>query len=252
MNELDTTNLVALLALIVATAALYASVGQGGGSGYLVAMALFGLAPAFMKPAALAMNIAVSALGFLRLARAGHFEARLFLPFALGSVPAAYLGGAYTLSDAVYKYIVGAALLLAAGRLFREQPDTIEAAVRRLPFAAAVALGAGIGLLAGLTGVGGGIFLSPVLLFLRLTTMRQNAAIAAAFILVNSIAGLAGYAYSAPGSSFPEGLWLYVAAALAGGAVGSELAVRRLAPAALKKLLAVLLVIAAAKLILTA
>lgn len=243
MNDLDDLTWWLLLALVTLAAALYASVGHGGASGYLAAMALFGLPPSFMKPAALSMNIGVAALVLWRLARAGYFDWRLFLPFALGSVPMAALGGAYTLHDALYRYLVAIALLIAAARLFREQRDTEP---RDRPRAwLAIMIGAGLGLLSGLTGVGGGIFLSPVLLFLRWTSMRSNAAIAAAFILVNSMAALSGYALTA--TTWPTGVPVLMVAALVGGLLGSELAVRRLAPVQLKKLLALVLVIAAAK-----
>lgn len=238
----------ALLVLIFGAAVLYSSVGHGGASGYLAVMALMGLSPLLMKPAALAMNIAVAGLVFMRLARAGHFDWQLFLPFALGSIPLAALGGAWTLTDNGYKIIVGAALLIAAARLFYEPRDTEPRG--RPPFWAAMTIGALLGLLSGLTGVGGGIYLSPLLLFLRWTDMRSNAALAAAFILVNSIAGLAGYALG--GKPWPEGLLWLIGAALIGGALGSELAVRRLAPVQLKKLLGVVLVIAGAKMIATA
>lgn len=238
----------ALLTLIFGAAVLYSSVGHGGASGYLAVMALWGLSPLVMKPSALSMNIAVAALVFARLARAGHFDARLFLPFALGSIPLAFLGGTWTLPDTSFKIIVGAALLIAAARLFVEQRDT-EARARPSPWAA-MAIGAVLGLLSGLTGVGGGIYLSPLLLFLRWTSMRRNAALAAAFILVNSMAGLAGYAVS--GQPWPDGLPWFVGAALLGGVLGSEFAVRRLAPVQLKKLLAVVLIIAGAKMIATA
>lgn len=243
----DPLALTVLLALIFGAAVLYAAVGHGGASGYLAVMALMGLAPLVMKPAALAMNIAVAGLVFTRLARAGHFDWRLFLPFALGSIPLAYVGGAYTLIDSWYKIIVGVALLAAAARLFFEQHDTMPR--RHPPFAAALFIGAVLGFLSGVSGVGGGIFLSPMLLFLGWTAMRSNAAIAAAFILVNSIAGLAGYVLT--GNPWPDGLPWLVLAALAGGVLGSELAVRRLAPVQLKKLLGVVLVIAGAKMIAT-
>jgi hypothetical protein len=244
----DPQTLALLLALIFGAAVLYSSVGHGGASGYLAAMALVGLSPLLMKPAALGMNIAVAGLVFVRLARAGHFDWRLFLPFALGSIPLAALGGAWTLTDSWYKVIVGAALLIAAARLFFEQRDTEPR--RRPPVWAALGIGAALGLLSGLTGVGGGIYLSPLLLFLRWTSMRNNAAIAAAFILVNSVAGLAGYALG--GQAWPGDITWLVLAALAGGVIGSELAVRRLAPVQLKKLLGVVLVIAGAKMIATA
>jgi len=248
METFDTPGSLALLALIFAAAILYSSVGHGGASGYLAAMALFGMAPAAMKPLALSMNIAVAGLSFFRLHRAGYFNFRLFLPFALGSIPAAYIGGAWKLTDTTYRYIIGIALLVAAWRMFAEFKR--EVAPHRPPRLLAFGIGAVIGLLSGLTGVGGGIFLSPVLLMLNWTTMRESAAIAAAFILVNSIAGLAGYA-SSPHAAWPPNLWLFVAVALAGGILGSELAVRRLAPHKLKALLGVVLVIAGGKMLLT-
>ncbi len=247
MEQLDSASGFALLTLIFVAAVLYASVGHGGASGYLAAMALFGMAPAAMKPLALSMNIAVAGLGFFRLRRAGHFNARLFLPFAAGSIPAAYLGGAWKLTDLTYRYIVAVALLLAAWRMFAEFRE--EGATHTPPAWGAFGIGAAIGLLSGLTGVGGGIFLSPLLLMLRWTSMRESAALAAAFILVNSIAGLAGYAGSAH-ATWPPNLWLFVAVALAGGMVGSELAVRRLAPHKLKILLGIVLVIAGGKMLL--
>ncbi len=238
----------AVLALIVLAAALYSSVGHGGASGYLAVMALFGMAPAFMKPAALSMNIAVAGYVFFRLWRAGHFDWRLFAPFAIASIPFAVLGGAWTLHDSWYRWLVGAALLLAAARLFTESRDTEPRA--RPHTALAMLIGSLLGLLSGLTGVGGGIFLSPVLLLLGWTTMRQNAAMAAAFIFVNSIAALTGHV--AVGGAWPVDIAYLVMAAMAGGLIGAELAVRRLAPVTLKKLLGVVLVIAGLKMILTA
>lgn len=246
MDNLDSPQTLLLFALIFIAAVLYASVGHGGASGYLAAMALFGVAPAAMKPLALSMNIMVTGWGFARLYRAGYFKFSLFWPFALGSIPAAYLGGAWKLTDTTYRTIVGIALLLAALRMFAEYKDDIVK--RTPPFAAALLLGAGIGLLSGLTGVGGGIFLSPIVLMLHWTTMRESAALAAAFILVNSIAGLVGYAGSAH-AVWPASLWIFVLVAFAGGLLGSELAVRWLAPGILKRLLGVVLIIAAGKMI---
>ena len=246
MDNFNSPQTLGLFALIFIAAVLYASVGHGGASGYLAAMALFGVAPTAMKPLALSMNIMVAGLGFARLYRAGYFRFRLFWPFALGSIPAAYLGGAWQLTDTTYRVIVGIALLFAAVRMFAEHKD--DSVRQAPPLAAALLLGAGIGLLSGLTGVGGGIFLSPILLMLHWTSMRESAALAAAFILVNSIAGLAGYATSAH-AVWPAALWVFVLVALGGGLLGSELAVRRLAPTLLKRLLGVVLIIAAAKMI---
>lgn len=248
MESLDPSLFPWLLALIAVAAALYASVGHGGASGYLAAMALFGVSASFMKPAALAMNIVVAGLVFARLWRAGFFNARLFWPFALGSVPLAFLGGAIQLHEHAYQYLVAVALLVAAWRLFLagHEPPTHD--TPRL--GVSLPVGAGLGFVSGLTGVGGGIFLSPLLLFLRWADMRATAAISAAFILVNSIAGLAGL-FSA-GVTLPRGLPWMMLAALGGAIVGSELAVRRLAPLRLRQLLGVVLVIAAVKMVVTA
>lgn len=237
-----------LLSTILLAAALYSSVGHGGASGYLAAMALFGLSPEYMKPAALVMNIFVASLVFGRLYRSGYFNARLFAPFALASVPMAYMGGAYMIDAPVYRYIVGAALLIASARLFIEPEDTPATGTPRMWISMPV--GAGTGFLAGLTGVGGGIFLSPILLFLRWADMRTSAAIAAAFILLNSIAGLVGHMTVA--TSWPIGLPVLVTVALLGALIGSQLATRSLAPVQLRKLLAIVLIIAAVKLVATA
>ena len=229
-------------------ALLYSSVGHGGASGYLAAMALFGVSATFMKPAALTMNIVVAGLVFVRLWRAGFFSDRLFWPFALGSIPLAFLGGAIQLHERAYQYLVAAALLVAAWRLLltNHEPPT-HAAPRP---GIALPVGAGLGFVSGLTGVGGGIFLSPLLLFLRWANMRTTAAVSAAFILVNSIAGLAGLLSA--GATLPRGLPWMMLAALGGALMGSELAVRRLAPVQLRQLLGVVLVIAAVKMIFTA
>jgi uncharacterized membrane protein YfcA len=237
-----------LLLFVAFAAVLYSSVGHGGASGYLAAMALFGLEPAMMKPAALTMNIFVTVLVLWRMSGAGLFNWRLFMPFALASVPMAFIGGAYTINSAAYKVLVGLALLLAMWRLLWEGDDSdrIQAPVLWV----ALPVGAVLGLVSGLTGVGGGIFLSPLLLLFHWTSMRGSVAIAAAFILLNSIAGLAGYASTA--TQWPAGIPVLVAAAVVGGLMGSELGARRLAPIHLRKVLAVVLAVAGAKMLATA
>ena len=234
-----------LLLFIAIAAILYSSVGHGGASGYLAAMALFGLEPALMKPAALTMNIFVTVLVLSRMSRAGLFNWRLFVPFAIASVPMAFIGGAYTINSAAYKVMVGIALLLAMWRLLWEGNDSDRIKMPRLWVALPV--GGLLGLVSGLTGVGGGIFLSPLLLLFHWTSMRGSVAIAAAFILLNSIAGLAGYATTA--NEWPAGIPVLVITAVFGALIGSELGLRRLAPVRLRKVLAVVLAIAGAKMI---
>jgi uncharacterized membrane protein YfcA len=266
---MDSADVLLLSLLILLAAALFSSVGHGGASGYLAAMALFGLAPAVMRPTALCLNLLVSSLGALRFWRAGHFRWRTFWPFALTSVPSAYVGGAITLPTTVYKQLVGLALLFAAVRLFlhaRKLTGTNDATPRGAsaderasknadegssgrdaPLWLAMLLGVLIGLLSGLTGVGGGIFLSPLLLLAGWAGVRQTAAVSAAFIFVNSAAGLLGNAAGV--RSVSSALPYFAAAALAGGIVGAELGSRRLAPLWVRRLLAVVLVVAGLKLI---
>ena len=236
------------LASIAIAAILYSSVGHGGASGYLAVMALFGLDPLLMKPAVLTMNIFVTILVLFRLNKAGHFNWQLFLPFVIASMPMAFIGGAYTINSSIYKIIVGIALLLAVLRMLWESKDDYELKTPTLP--AAMLIGGILGFISGITGVGGGIFLSPLLLFFHWTNMRGSAAIAAGFILLNSIAALSGYATT--GQPWPEGIMILVLAAIVGGAIGSELGVRKLAPAKLRKTLAVVLAVAGIKMIATA
>ena len=266
---MDSTDVLLLSLLILLAAALYSSVGHGGASGYLAAMALFGLAPAVMRPTALCLNLLVSSLGTLRFHRAGHFRWRAFWPFAATSVPAAYVGGAITLPTTLYKQLVGLALLFAAFRLFiharklteandaTARDDTAneratktadeEASARGAPLWLAMLLGVVIGLLSGLTGVGGGIFLSPLLILAGWADARQTAAVSAAFIFVNSAAGLLGN--PAGVKSVSMALPYFALAALAGGLVGTEFGSRRLPPLWVRRLLAAVLVVAGLKLI---
>jgi hypothetical protein len=241
------TELLGLCALIFVAALLYSMVGHAGASGYLAAMALYGLAPAVMKPTALTLNILVATVGTIQFARAGHFSWRLFWPFALGSVPLAFLGGALAVPIPVYKTILGVVLLFAAWRLFVSAPRAESAPTRDVPRPLAVTSGAGIGFLAGITGVGGGIFLSPVMLLMRWADAKKTAAVSVAFILVNSIAGLLGHLSSV--RTLPREIGPLAAVALLGGIIGSTLGSRRLPSPALRRMLAIVLVVAAVKLI---
>lgn len=239
---METTLLPALLFVV---AALYASVGHGGASGYLAAMALLSVAPESMRPAALLLNVLVSGLALFSFARQGHFRFALLWPFALAAVPLAYLGGAQTLPGEWYRPLVGAALLYAALTLLLRPPR--ERTPRPLNPAVGLPVGGALGYLSGLLGVGGGIFLSPLMLFAGWGTARQVSAAAAAFVLLNSLAGLAGLGVSA----LPEGLWLWAVAAGAGGLLGATLGSRHLPRRAIFAALAAVLVVAGLKMLLS-
>jgi hypothetical protein len=238
-----------LVLLIFAAAWLYSSVGHGGASGYLAMMALLAVAPATMKPTALVLNILVASVATVKFYRAGAFDWRTFLSFGLPAIPLAFVGGAITLPTTIYRPVVGAVLLFAAAR-FLFVPKIIDADdVKPFPVSAAIVLGAILGLLSGLTGVGGGIFLSPLLIFTAWAETRKASGVSAMFILANSAAGLAGQ--FAAVQALPPQLPFFAVAAVCGGLIGSELGSRRLASPAIQKLLAVVLVIAGAKMIFT-
>ncbi|MBI5763473.1 MAG: sulfite exporter TauE/SafE family protein [Planctomycetes bacterium] len=235
-----------LTVLFFATALLYSIVGHAGASGYLAAMAVMGTAPALMRPTALTLNILVATIATIRFARAGCFSWRLFWPFVVLSVPFAYLGGTMTLPVPMYRKVVGAVLLYAAYHLFRRAGDSRSGAVDAPPPAVSFPLGGVIGMLSGLTGVGGGIFLSPVILLMRWADAKVTAGVSAAFILVNSIAGLLGHLGARPSLHGSMAAW--VAAVVAGGAIGSHLGAKRFAGPTIRRLLAAILVLAGAKL----
>lgn len=239
-----------LAALILIAALLYSAVGHAGASGYLAAMALMGISPVEMKTTALTLNILVAVIATAKYYRVGAFSWHLFWPFALASIPFAYLGGGLTLPSHIYKPFVGVVLIYAAWHSFRSAHQPAQAAKGRPHLSWLLLAGAALGFLSGLTGVGGGIFLSPLLLFLRLAEVKVISGIAAAFILVNSIAGLLGVISSA--TVLPAALPYWAVAAVVGGYVGAEYGSKRLGNPAIQKLLAVVLVVAGAKMIATA
>lgn len=201
-----------------------------------------------MKPTALVLNIIVSAIATIKFYRAGCFDKSLFWRFALGSIPCAFLGGSIVLPTQVYKPILGLVLVYAAGRLGLNQGRSNPPQPHILPLWLAIGLGMAIGLLSGLTGVGGGIFLSPLLLLMGWATIKQAAGVSAAFILVNSVSGLLGYLTKL--STLPPSLWIWAICAAVGGWIGSEYGSKRIGSSQLQVLLAVVLAIAGVKLIL--
>lgn len=239
----DNVLLICLAILVVAF--LYSSVGHAGASGYIAVMTLFGLESTVWKPAALVLNILVASLTAWQFWRAGHFSWRLFWPFAVLSVPFAFLGGYVNLPTHLFKILVGVVLLYSAARfLIQAGPDKEP---REPSKPVSIAVGAGLGLLSGLTGTGGGIFLTPLVIFMRWARTKTASAVSALFILVNSISGLAGNISST--RQLPLFALPMVVAAVSGGAVGSYLGSRQFSPTFIKKLLAVVLTIAGFKLI---
>lgn len=232
-----------LIILLAIMAFLYASVGHGGASGYLAVMALFAIAPPLMKQTALLLNLGVSLMSFLAFYRQGFFRWTLFWPFALGSIPAAFLGARIPLTDSTYKQILGACLLLAVIRMVISLK---EATQRSLPAVLGIFTGAAIGLLSGMIGIGGGIILSPLLLLFRWASLKEAAAVSALFIFVNSVSGLAGLKTWIPLDQSQLLYWLF--ASLVGGFLGARWGAGIASNVKVKWILALVLVIASLKL----
>ncbi len=244
---MDAGTLALLSAAVLVVAFLYSSVGHAGASGYIAVMALAGLSPAFIKPTALLLNILVACLSSWQFYRAGHFSWRLFWPFAALGVPCAFLGGYLHLPARAFNVLLGVVLAYSAVRFLL--PASAEAEPRAPALPVALATGAGLGFVSGLAGVGGGIFLTPLVIFMRWARTKTASAISAVFILVNSVAGLAGTVTSTralPSLALPLGI-----AVVAGGAAGSYLGSHRFSVPVIKRLLAAVLAIAAAKLLTT-
>ena len=229
-------------------AALYSSVGHAGASAYIAAMALFNTAPAVMRPTALVLNVLVASFASWRYIRAGFFDWRSLWPVLVGAVPMAFLGGWIQLPGAYYRPLVGVVLLFAAARLMFTSSGGGEARPDRvMPVALGMPAGIVIGLLAGLTGTGGGIFLSPLLLFAGWATPKTASGIAAVFILCNSIAGLTGNLAAV--RALPAELPFLAGAALSGALLGTQMGISRFANSTILKALGLVLLIAGLKMI---
>lgn len=236
-----------LAGLFLLAAILYGMVGHAGASAYLAAMGLVGLAPETMKPTALVLNILVACIVTYRFARAGFVRPRSAIPFLVGSVPAAFIGGAITLPGDVYRPLVGAMLVFAAARFAVTAGRVTEEFAPRPPLVPGVIAGALIGLLAGLTGTGGGIFLTPLLIAAGWAGTRYAAGTSVIFILANSISGLAGNLTAV--GNVPAAIFLWLPVVAVGGAIGSELGSRRLPAPWVRRGLALVLLVAGLKLI---
>ncbi len=238
----------ATIALLLAVVAfLYASVGHGGASGYIAVMTLLGFAPEVVRPTALLLNLFVSAMAFVQFARAGHFRWNLFWPFAVASVPMAWIGARIHLDVIVYKRILAVCLVIAVARLLGLFGGGDER--RQVPgLAVALGIGAVLGLVSGMIGIGGGILLSPLLLVFGWSTAKESAAISAAFIFVNSLAGLISLAASKGLGMFGGEHLIWIAAALVGGSLGAYVGAQRFSQVRLRQVLGIVLLFASFKL----
>jgi uncharacterized protein len=247
---MEPTAILIILSIFL-VAVLYSSVGHGGASGYLAVMAFLAVAPEVTRPTALVLNLFVASIGTYQFWRAGHFRWRVFWPFALTSIPFAFYGGKVQLPTEAYKIVLGGVLCLAAIRLAVKLKNDDNASDP--PIVGGLLIGAAIGLLSGMVGVGGGIFLTPVLLLVRWSETKTAAAVSVLFILVNSFAGLLGNYLLGKGThilDLPSEVWVWIAAAVAGGVIGSRLGSHRFNSLTLRRVLAVVLLFAGVKLIL--
>lgn len=234
--------------LLFLVAILYSSVGHGGASGYLALMAFFSYAPETMRPTALLLNIFVSTTGFIQYYRGGHFKWNLFWPFAVASIPAAFVGGLIVMDAQLYKKILGVLLLFSVARLvWPTFDDTKPFNKQSIP--ASLFIGLGIGLLSGMIGIGGGIILSPVILLLHWGNMKQTAAVSSLFILVNSMSGMTGLLTN--GIHFSHDMTWMIVIAFMGGLLGSYLGSMKMGNSFLRRLLAFVLLLASVKLLFT-
>lgn len=238
-----------LVPLFFLVALLYSSVGHGGASGYLALFALFGVVSPAIVPVALVLNIIVAGTSWWRYARGGMFSWKAAAPFVVCSIPAAFLGGLISIPQQVFSFLLGLALLFAAVRLLISNEIVAERSsdASRYAWKWGVPIGGGLGFLSGMIGIGGGVFLSPLLLFLRWADVKRTAAISSVFIVLNSVSGLGGHLTRANvdfSVVIPFGIVVFV-----GGFLGSQLGVVRLQQRTLQAVLAVVLIVAGTKLV---
>jgi uncharacterized protein len=248
MNSLEIT--LALVFFVVAI--LYSSVGHAGASGYLAAMALLGMAPEQMRPTALALNILVGSIGLFRFYRAGLIDYKKVLPFVMASAPCAFFAAKYPIAKEHYSFLLGLFLIVAALAVFKSaltlSKTESDSPLRAVSWPIAAIVGGIIGVVSGLTGTGGAIFLTPLLLFFRWAHTREASGISVAFVFINSLTALAGLWKG--GANFPETLPIWLMAVAVGALIGTQLGIHRLPVRSLRYALSLVLLIAAAKLLL--
>jgi len=248
MNLLEIESIYFFIGLLPIVAFLYASVGHGGASGYLALMALFSFAPETMKPTALLLNLVVAGISFFYYYRSGYFNKKLFISFAITSIPLAFIGGMIEIDSSIYKKILAILLVFAILKMlnvFGKEKDNVNPIKLWL----GLLIGAGIGFFSGLIGIGGGIILTPLILLLNWGKMKEAAAVSALFIWVNSAAGLSGQLSS--GIAVESQSFVLVAIALVGGIAGAYLGSRKFNNKFLRYILAIVLIIACVKLLIT-
>ena len=235
-------------------ALVYATVGHAGATGYIAAMTLFGMSAEVIRPTALMLNIVVGAITALQFCRAGYVRAHQIVPLVCGSIPAALIGGWLVPSVPFFEVVVGGVLILSAAGVWRDKVPRPHVVPKSLLGQSALgqsamlfAVGILLGLLSGLTGVGGGVFLTPTLLFMMSAPVKQVAATSAVFILVNSIAGLIGWVSA--GNTLPRVASELVVAVAIGGVIGARLGAFDLTPRTLRTCIAFVLLLAGTKLL---
>ena len=246
----DPLSLTLILILIFFVAVLYSSVGHGGASGYLAVLSFFAFAPSEMASTALVLNLLVAGIGAYLYAKAGHLSWKLTWPFLVTSIPTAFVGGLLKVADTTYFLLLAAVLLIAAIRLATAKGTAESPEPKALNFGVALPVGAGIGALSGIVGVGGGIFLSPLMIFMKWADPKRTAAVSALFIWVNSLAGLGGRFLR--DSVVVENLLPLVITAFLGGLLGSYIGAHKFSGLTLRRVLALVLLIASVKLVYTA
>jgi len=246
---LDAVNMPVFLLLLGVIAFLYASVGHGGASGYLALMSAFAFPISVMKPTALLLNIFVSSVSFYFYFKGNYFKKNLFYPFAVASIPFSFIGGYLTIDTFYYKVILATVLLFAVLRILGFLGKESET-IRPVNVPLALFIGASIGFLSGLLGIGGGIILSPILLLLGWATIKQSAAVSALFILVNSVSGLFGFV--SKGGALSSSSLLFILVAFVGGLLGAFYGSKKLNTIQLRYILATVIGIAIVKLYTTA
>lgn len=243
---LQTENIYSFLLILPIVSFLYASVGHGGASGYLALMALFTFTPESMKPTALLLNIFVAGISFYYYYKAGFFNKKLFLYFAISSIPLAFLGGTLEVDASVYKKILAVLLIFAILKMLNVFGKE-SGSIKQVKLWQGLFVGGVIGFFSGLIGIGGGIILSPIILLLHWGKMKEAAAVSALFIWVNSASGLIGQLYS--GVVLEKESFLLVGIAIFGGILGGYYGSKKINNKHLRYILSFVLIIACAKLL---